>query len=110
MGAYIPAVEERLKASVLVAGGIDVVNARPRPEASETNYIPRVKIPTLMLNGRYDSFFAYDKSIKPMFDMLGTPKEDKVLKLYDTDHVPPKNEFVKETLAWFDKYLGPVKR
>ncbi len=110
MGAYIPAVEERLKASVLVAGGIDVVNARPRPEVNETNYIPRVKLPTLMLNGRYDSFFNYEASSKPMFDMLGTPEEHKVLKLYDTDHVPPKNEFVKEILAWLDKYLGPVKR
>jgi hypothetical protein len=45
-----------------------------------------------------------------MFDMLGSPEEDKVLKLYDTDHIPPKNEFVKETLAWLDKYLGPVER
>jgi dienelactone hydrolase/predicted Ser/Thr protein kinase len=110
MGAYIPAVEDRLKASILVAGGIDLVNARPRPEVSETNYVPRVKIPTLMLNGRYDSFSSYDKSIKPMFDMLGTPAEHKVLKLYDTDHIPPRNEFVKEILAWLDKYLGLVKR
>jgi serine/threonine protein kinase len=108
MGAYIPAVEERLKASILLAGSFDLVNPRPRPEARETNYVTRVKIPTLMLNGRYDS--GCETSIKPMFDMLGTPKEDKDWKLYDTDHIPPKNEFIKETLAWFDKYLGPVKR
>jgi serine/threonine protein kinase/dienelactone hydrolase len=108
MGAYIPAVEERLKASILLAGSFDLVNPRPRPEARETNYVTRVKIPTLMLNGRYDS--GCETAIKPMFDMLGTPKEDKDWKLYDTDHIPPKNEFIKETLAWLDKYLGPVKR
>jgi len=31
------------------------------------------------------------------------------LKLYDTDHIIPRNEFIKETLKWLDKYLGPVK-
>ncbi|NWG14725.1 MAG: protein kinase [Acidobacteria bacterium] len=110
MGAYIPAVEERLKASVLLGGGFDIVNPRPRPEVNETNYLPRVKIPTLMLNGKYDTLCNLERSIKPMFDLLGTRREHKALKLYETDHIPPKNEFVKETLAWLDKYLGPVKR
>ncbi|MFZ2054624.1 MAG: protein kinase [Candidatus Aminicenantales bacterium] len=110
MGAYVPAVEERLKASILLAGGFDIFNPRPRPEASETNYLTRVKIPTLMLNGRYDSYFPYETSIKPMFDLLGTQEKHKDLKVYETDHLPPKNEFIKETLAWLDKYLGPVKR
>jgi hypothetical protein len=63
-----------------------------------------------MLNGRYDSIFPYDTSIKPMFDLLGTPEEDKELKLYESDHLPPRNEYIKEVLAWLDKYLGPVKR
>ncbi len=45
-----------------------------------------------------------------MFDLLGTSQVDKVQKLYDTDHYIPRNEFIKETLAWLDKYLGPVKR
>jgi dienelactone hydrolase len=110
LGAYIPAVEERLKASVLLAGGFDIVNQRPRPEVNETNYLPRVKVPTLMLNGRYDTLSNFERSTKPMFDLLGTPREHKDLKAYETDHLPPKNEFVKETLAWLDKYLGPVRR
>ena len=71
--------------------------------------MPRVKIPTLMLNGKYDMLFPYDKSIKPLFELLGTAEKDKELKLYDTDHIPPKNEFIKETLAWLDKYLGKVE-
>jgi hypothetical protein len=45
-----------------------------------------------------------------MFDMMGTPDEHKELKLYDTDHVPPKNDFIRDTLAWLDRYLGPVNR
>ena len=105
-GVIIPAMEERLKASVLLAGGL---NSTGRPEVHMSNYITRVKVPTLMINGKYDSSFGYEKGIKPMFDLLGTPDEHKELKLYDTDHIPPRNEFIKETLAWLDRYLGPVK-
>jgi serine/threonine protein kinase len=110
MGSYIPAVEDRFQASILLGGGFDVINPRPRPETRETNYVTRVKVPTLMLNGRYDSFFPYEAAIKPMFDMLGTPDEHKELKLYETDHIPPKNNFIRDTLAWLDRYLGPVNR
>ncbi len=45
-----------------------------------------------------------------MYDLLGTPKEDKQLVLFDTDHFVPWTELVKHTLAWLDKYLGPVNR
>ncbi len=107
LGAIIPAVEERLKASVLLAGGIF---GDYRPEAHPVNYVGRVKVPTMMLNGRYDSILPPDRSSKPMFDLLGTPAEHKKQIFYETDHVPPYNEYVKETLAWLDKYLGPVKR
>jgi len=44
-----------------------------------------------------------------MFDLLGTSKDQKVLKLYETDHYIPRNELIEETLAWLDHYLGPVK-
>jgi dienelactone hydrolase len=105
-GSMIPAVEERLKVSVLIGGGI---TGGARPEANEINYVTRVKIPTLMLNGRYDTLALLETMSKPMFDLLGTPAPDKQQKLYDTDHIPPKNEIIKETLAWLDRYLGPVK-
>jgi serine/threonine protein kinase/dienelactone hydrolase len=107
LGAIVPAVEDRLKASVLLGGSLW---GRSRPEADQLNYVTRVKIPTLMLNGIYDTANPYDKCIKPLFDLLGTPDEHKELKLYETDHIPPQNEFIKETLAWFDRYLGPVNR
>jgi dienelactone hydrolase len=107
LGAIIPAVEERLKISILKAGGL---RSSWRPEISPINYMTRVKIPTLMLNGRYDMTFPYETTVKPLFDLLGTPKENKVLKLYDTDHFIPRNEFIKETLAWLDNYFGRPAR
>jgi len=106
MGAIIPAVDNRLGASVLIAGGLFGIG---RPEINDVNYVSRVKTPTLMLNGRYDVFCPPITSSQPMFDLLGTPPEHKRLILYETDHIPPRVEYVKETLAWLDKYLGPVK-
>jgi eukaryotic-like serine/threonine-protein kinase len=105
LGAIIPAVEDRLAASVLLAGGI---LDRARPEVHPINYVGRVTTPTLMLNGRYD--VGLDDAIRPMFDLLGTPPEHKRFILYDSDHIPPRTEFIRETLAWLDRYLGPVAR
>ena len=78
-----------------------------RPEVNDINYVSRVTIPTLMLNGRYD--ILHEGFALPMFEFLGTPAEHKKLIIYDTDHIPPRKEFIKEILAWLDKYLGPVR-
>ena len=110
LGGIIPAVEERLKVSVLVIGGFNFRTTNwPYPEAEELNYVSRVKIPVLMLNGKFDYNFPLETTVKPFFDLLGTPEKDKLLKIYETDHYVPKSEMIKETLNWLDKYLGPVK-
>lgn len=64
-------------------------------------------LPTLMLNGNYD--VNVDSYIRPLFELIGTPEEQKQLILYDTDQIPPRADFIRETLNWLDKYLGPVK-
>jgi len=107
LGAIIPAVEERFKASVLVAAGL---LGTGRPEVSDLTYVTRVRTPTLILNGRYDVFFPPETSSQPLLDLLATPQQDKRLILYETDHIPPRTEYIKETLAWLDEYLGPVVR
>ncbi len=109
MGNIILAVESRVKTGILRLGGI-FWDGIFRPEVDEINYVSRVKIPVLMLNGRYDSVFPYETTVKPMFDLLGTAENDKSLKLYDTDHFIPRTELIRESLDWLDKYLGPVKR
>jgi pimeloyl-ACP methyl ester carboxylesterase len=113
LGGIIPAIEDRLVASVLISGGAIVTFAGDdialfSPESDPVNYLPRVKIPTLMLNGRYDMLLPLDDAIRPMFDLLGTPDEHKQLMLFETDHIPPRDEFIKATLGWLDRFLGPV--
>ncbi len=107
LGAIIPAVEDRLKVSVLIVGGFSLSDRIP--EAEELNYVPYVKIPVLMLNGKYDMAFPYETTVKPFFDLLGTPAKDKHIHIYETDHYIPKNEMIKEILNFLDNYLGPVK-
>jgi dienelactone hydrolase len=107
LGPIITAVEERASASVLLAGGLTGIG---RPEVRDFNYVTRVKTPTLMLNGRYDVFFPLETSSQPLHDLLGTPAEHKRIILFETDHVPPRTGYIKETLAWLDRYFGPVSR
>jgi eukaryotic-like serine/threonine-protein kinase len=108
MGAIIPAVDGRLKASVLVIGGF--LQPDIRPEMDQINYVTHVKVPTLMINGKYDVVgFPYETTVKPMYDMLGTPKEHKKLILQETDHYFLRNELIKEMDAWLNKYLGRPK-
>ena len=107
MGGIIPAVEPRIKASMLYVAGLTM--ERGRPEVEPINYLPRIKSPVLMLNGKYDFFFPSETAQKPFFEFLGTPAPDKVWKLYEGGHDVPRTELIKESLAWLDKYLGPVR-
>jgi dienelactone hydrolase len=106
MGAIIPAIEERIKTCVLLVAGLFFQPSLP--EVDPVHYLPRITIPMLMLNGKYDSFFPYETSQLPFYQLLGTPKEDKDIFLYEHGHYVPKTQLAKETLAWLDQYLGPV--
>ena len=79
------------------------------PEVDPFNYLPRVKSPVLMLNGKYDFFFPSATAQEPFFKRLGTPAADKKYILYEGGHDVPRTELIKESLAWLDKYLGPVR-
>jgi dipeptidyl aminopeptidase/acylaminoacyl peptidase len=95
-----------LEALVLVAGSLPLTP--PPPHRDPVNFAPRVKIPVLMINGRYDSQYPVETSIEPIFRLFGAPEADKKLVLYDTGHVPPTLMWIKEALDWLDRYLGPA--
>lgn len=106
MGGIMPAVEKRIKLIVLNVGGMEMNNALP--EVDQINFLPHITQPVLMLNGKHDMFFPVETSQKPMFELLGTPKTDKKIVIYESGHLVPRAEFMKETLDWFDKYLGAI--
>lgn len=104
LGSLLPAVESRFKASVLVSGGFYLQKAKP--EVDQINFAPRVTCPTLMLNGRYDFYAPVDSTQGPMFRLLGPQPLDKKWVLFDAGHNIPRNELIRQTLDWFDRYLG----
>jgi eukaryotic-like serine/threonine-protein kinase len=104
MAPIVMAVESRVRASVTNVGGLH--NERFFPEADPFNFLPRAHSPLLMINGRYDIVFPYETQQLPMFELLGTPQEDKRHYLSPAAHGVPMDEVIRETLNWFDKYLG----
>jgi pimeloyl-ACP methyl ester carboxylesterase len=98
------AVEPRIKAAALYSAGYYAAPARGEVEVF--NYTPRVRTPTLMLNGRYDTVFPYETSQVPFFNHLGTPTRDKRTVLSENGHLLPLEITVRETVAWFDRYLS----
>ena len=107
MGGLIPAVESRIKLSVLYVAGLPF--ERARPEVDPINFISRVRVPTLMLNGKYDFFFP-ETSSRAMFQLLGTPADQKRYVLENGSHFVPRTRLIQETLAWLDKYQPVASR
>jgi len=102
------AIDDRLKAAVLVNGGLTGVKV-PMPELDAFNYAPLVKIPVLMINGGDDTIFPVELNQQPLFRYLGAPEADKKHVLIEkVGHNLPWDVVTRETLAWLDKYLGPV--
>src|SRR5260370_1850323 len=76
-GPIFLALEPRLKTGILLAGGLYADKAPF--EADPVNFVPRVLVPVLMLNGRYDFVLPPATLQQPMFRLLGTPERDKRL-------------------------------
>jgi dienelactone hydrolase len=109
-GTYAPvftALEQRFAASVLISGG---TTYRLPDEHRPANFAPYVTVPTLMIGGRYDAQAPISTYQRPILELFGTPSEDKKLYVFDGTHAPTDwNTTVREILAWFDAYLGPVQ-
>ena len=78
------------------------------PERDRLNYAPRVRLPTLLLNGRYDFETPYEAAQRPLFELLGTAPEHKRHTVLETGHALPMDAVTREILPWLDRYLGPV--
>ena len=88
------------------AAAVDLCSAVAAP----VNFAPRVTVPVLRLNGRYDYFYPTAISQEPLFALLGTPPAHKRRVVYETSHAIPCNETVKEVVTWMEKYWGEPAR
>lgn len=102
------AVENRFKAAVLLASALPF-NRTP-PEVDPINFVPRIRIPVLVLGGRQDFIHPVDSGQVPLFRLLGTPEQDKRHVIFEGGHAPLRIQgLIKDILDWLDRYLGPVK-
>jgi dienelactone hydrolase len=108
VGGLMLAVEPRFRAAILYVAGLSM--ERSRPEVEVLNFLPRVHTPVIMLNAKYDHFFPVELSQKPFFRLLGTPPADKKFVMHESGHFLLRSEMIGESLAWLDRYLGPVTR
>ena len=106
-GPIVMALDERFRTGVYLSGGIPPTLARP--EASSASYASRVTQPVLMISGTDDVVRPVETYQAPMFESLGTPDNLKRHAILGGGHLPPMDKVKKETLEWFDVYLGPVE-
>ena len=101
------AMEPRFKVSIMISGGLQGGNFPPH--VNPFNFLPRVTIPTLMINGNYDLLFDYERSQKPLFELMGTLEPHKQRVEIEGNHFPAdRQQMHKAALDWLDKYLGQV--
>ncbi len=104
-GPIVSALEDRIKVNVFVAGGLP---GGPLPEADPFTFVPRVTVPTLIINGRRDFLCPLETMQLPLFRALGTPAEHKRHLLVEGGHAFPIPQVIPEIREWLDRYLGPV--
>ncbi len=106
-GVIFVALEPRFRTAVLAAGGLRFFRAPP--EVEPFNFAPRVRVPVLLIAGRYDFGHPYETMQVPLFRALGTPEKDKKHVTFEGGHIPPKiQSLIREILDWLDRTLGPV--
>ena len=107
-GFYGPipvALEPRLKLAIFALAGL---RFNSPAETQPVNFMPRVKVPVLLVNGR-DDFLTPAAAQQRFIDLIGTSPEHKRHAMLDGGHVPTDfRELIREVLDWLDKYQ-PVR-
>ena len=108
-GAYIGqralALEPRLKAGVLIGGSL--FGGPASGELDPLNFAPRIEVP-VFINGRNDFQAPFEARRKPLFRFLGSRESDKRHAVSMAGTFRRCKAIMRESLAWPDKYLGPV--
>lgn len=104
---YILVNEKRIKTGILALFGVSSMEKYRFKQFDQVDYLPRVKIPMLLLGGKYDHDFTLEEQ-QAFYDLLGTPEKEKKWVTTESTHWIPRDELINESRTWFDKYLGPL--
>lgn len=104
---FLLGVENRIKLGII--GSCGLIKWPGDPDWRDMiHYLPRVKVPILLMGGRYDASNPVPDQ-QAFVNYLGTPDEDIRWVTFDTGHFIPNVERINESLPFLDKYFGPVE-
>jgi predicted esterase len=98
--------EPRLKLAVLGLPGLSPLPTQPEVDAF--NFVGRASQPVLMLSGEYDMIHPLETTARPLFALWNAPADRKKHVVARGGHQVPYYVMVQETLAWLDRFLGPI--
>lgn len=110
MGPILMALDPRLRAGVLISGGMLI--RRPYPEVDMLHFVSRVTAPVLMLNGTQDPVFPLEISQQLLHSLLGSDDGIKRHRTFDGGHgfvFLRRNDVIAEVLGWLDQHVGPIE-
>jgi DNA-binding winged helix-turn-helix (wHTH) protein len=107
---HILATEPRIRTAVMMSATLASVDTAMFPDLVNPNsYWPKVDLPVLLLNGRYDISTHLIESRDLLLRSIGTSGADKRGIIYDSSHWPlPPHRVEKDVTDWLDSHLGPV--
>lgn len=89
---------------MLISGGL--TRGKGPLEVDPFTFVPRVTVPTLLINGREDFLNLPETSLIPLYNALGTPARDKLRLTADGPHGFNVAQVSAEIRQWLDTYLG----
>ena len=106
-GCIAGAVERRIHALVLVAGGVG--DASPAVETAAYAYTPLVSAPVSMVNGRYDTMYPADSSQPAFYELLGSEVKDRK-RMDGRDHDIPPSDIAEQVDKWLSLHFGETRK
>lgn len=104
-GVIVAALDPRFRSAVFMADGLSLLNQKKAPEVNIANFAPYIRIPKLLINGRYDEQYSWRLETEPLIRLLREPKQ---LVQYDGGHTPPQEIAIPAISRFLDEHLGPV--
>ena len=99
--------EDRIRVLVMLSAGLRPLGRLP--ECDPVNFLPRIRIPALLVTGRYDSIYPMETAQEPILKLLGTSPADKKHVVVPTGHAvgaEVRTDVTRAVLDWLDRYFG----
>lgn len=102
-------VESGAEFSVLASAGIQLFYDNVHPMVDIVNYAPRITVPVLMINGRFDHSFPTKAASAGCSNCSAHQRGTKSTSLRQPAHQLSAQSAARDVSNWFDQYVGKVR-